>query len=169
MKAIFITTKDIKRYSILSGTVDNDKFTQFVEIAQDIHIQTYLGTDLYEKIQELIINDTIGSVANANYKLLLDTYIKPMHVHWSAVEYMPYIAYTVANGGVYKHTSENSESVSIEEVNVLTERSRTTAQWYTDRMISYLCNNSIDFPEYTSNSSEDIYPTKKSHYTGWVM
>jgi hypothetical protein len=117
----------------------------------------------------LIINDTIGSGANANYKLLLDTYIKPMHVHWSAVEYMPYIAYTVANGGVYKHTSENSESVSIEEVNVLTERSRTTAQWYTDRMISYLCNNSIDFPEYTSNSSEDIYPTKKSHYTGWVM
>ena len=112
MKAIFITTKDIKRYSILSGTVDNDKFTQFVEIAQDIHIQTYLGTDLYEKIQELIINDTIGSGANTNYKLLLDTYIKPMHVHWSAVEYMPYLAYTVANGGVYKHTSENSESAS---------------------------------------------------------
>ncbi len=169
MKAIFITTKDIKRYSILSGTVDNDKFTQFVEIAQDIHIQTYLGTDLYEKIQELIIADTISDSANANYKLLLETYIKPMHVHWSAVEYMPYIAYTVSNGGVYKHTSENSESVGIEEINVLTERSRTTAQWYTDRMISYLCNNSTDFPEYTSNSSEDIYPTKKSHYTGWVI
>ena len=169
MKAIFITTKDIKRYSILDGNVDNDKFNQFVEIAQDIHIQTYLGTDLYEKIQELIINDTIGAVINSDYKLLLDTYIKPMHVHWSSVEFMPYMAYTVANGGVYKHSAESSESVDINEIDKLTERSRTTAQWYTDRMISYLCNNSTDFPEYTSNSSEDIYPTKKAHYTGWVI
>ena len=169
MKAIFITTSDIKRYSILDGNVDNDKFSQFIEIAQDIHTQTYLGTDLYEKLQALVIASEVNDVGNEYYKALLETYVKPMQIHWSVVEIMPYIAYTISNGGVYKHTSETSETVDINEVNLLMERSRTTAQFYTERLIEYLCNNSIEFPEYSSNSNGDIYPAKKSHYTGWVM
>ena len=48
-KALFITTKDIKRYSVLSGNVDPDKFIYMVEIAQDTEVQNYLGTKLLEK------------------------------------------------------------------------------------------------------------------------
>ena len=169
MKAIFITTEDIKRYSILDGNVDNDKFSQFVEIAQDIHVQEYLGTDLYEKIQSLILANTIDDVANADYKTLLESYIKPMHIRWASVELLPYLAYTVSNGGIYKHSSENSESVNINEVNLLTERSRSTAQFYTRRLISFLCDNSTTYPEYNTNSNGDIYPTRDSNYTGWVL
>ena len=51
MKALFITTNDLRRKSIIGGAVDADKFIQFVEVAQDIHIQNYLGTKLYEKIE----------------------------------------------------------------------------------------------------------------------
>jgi len=69
---------------------------------------------------KLPLADTIGVGINSNYKLLLDTYIKPMHVHWSAVEYMPYMAYTVANGGVYKHSAESSETVDANEIDKLT-------------------------------------------------
>ena len=169
MKAIFITTEDIKRYSILDGNVDNDKFSQFVEIAQDIHVQEYLGTDLYEKIQSLILANTIDDVANADYKTLLESYIKPMHIRWASVELLPYLAYTVSNGGIYKHSSENSESVNINEVNLLTERSRSTAQFYTRRLISFLCDTSTTYPEYNTNSNGDIYPSRDSNYTGWVI
>lgn len=168
MKAIFITTEDVKRYSILNGNVDNDKFIQFVEIAQDIHVQSFLGSNLYQKIQDIIIADTVDDVANASYKTLLESYIKPMQVHWSSVEFMPYIAYTVANGGVYKHSAESSETVSIEEINKLTERSRTTAQWYTERMINYICDNQLDFPEYTANE-DDVHPNKYAYSTGWSI
>jgi len=169
MKAIFITSEDIKRYSILDGNVDNDKFNQFVEIAQDIHVQEYLGTDLYEKIQSLILTSTIDDIGNAAYKTLLESYIKPMHIRWASVEFMPYLAYTVSNGGIYKHSSENSESVNIAEVNLLTERSRSTAQFYTRRLVSFLCDNSTNYPEYNTNSNGDITPNKDSNYTGWVL
>ena len=98
-KALFITTKDIKRYSIMNGNVDNDKFIQYIEIAQEIHIQNYLGTKLYEKIEDLIIAGTLD--ANPTYKTLLETYIKPMTIHWAQVEFLPYAAYTISNGGVY--------------------------------------------------------------------
>ena len=54
-KALFITSKDIKRYSVLSGSVDVDRFIYMVEIALDTEIQNYLGTKLLEKLQDLII------------------------------------------------------------------------------------------------------------------
>ncbi len=34
-----------------NGNIDNDKLLPFLHQAQDIHIQNYLGTDLYVKIQ----------------------------------------------------------------------------------------------------------------------
>lgn len=169
MKAIFITPRDIKRYSVLSGNVDTDKFIQFVEIAQDIHVQNYLGTDLYNKIQSLILNGTISDAANEKYKTLLETYIKPMTIYWSLVEYMPNAAYTFSNQGVYKHSSENSETVSKDEIDFLIEKQRSIADNYTRRFIDFMCFNSAKFPEYTSNSNEDIYPDKESNFGGWVL
>ena len=70
-KALFITTQDIKRYSVLSGNVDPDRFIYMVEISQDTEVQNYLGTKLLEKLQSLIIAGTMDLPANANYKLLL--------------------------------------------------------------------------------------------------
>lgn len=169
MKAIFITSEDIKRYSILDGNVDNDKFNQFTEIAQDIHVQEYLGTDLYEKLQSLIIANTIDDIGNSAYKTLLEDYVKPMHIRWASVEFIPYLAYTISNGGIYKHLSETSESVNVNEVNLLLERSRSTAEFYTRRLIAFLCDNSTDYPEYQTNSNGDINPNTKSNYTGWVL
>jgi hypothetical protein len=169
MKALFITADDLKRYSVLSGNLDVNKFMQYIEIAQDIHIQGYLGTDLYDKIQNLIITDTLDDIVNADYKSLLVTYIKPMHIHWAMVEFMPFAAYTVSNGGVYKHTSETSVSVDKNEIDFLIEKQRNTAQFYTRRFIDYMCFNSATYPEYDSNSNGDMYPNKKNNFGGWVL
>ena len=67
-KVLFIKRDDIVRNSVLSGNVDSDKFLQFIEIAQEIHIQNYLGTKLYDKLRTDIIG---GSVPTA-YATLLD-------------------------------------------------------------------------------------------------
>ena len=40
-KALFISPKYIKRKSVISGDVDPDKMVQFIETAQDMHIQNY--------------------------------------------------------------------------------------------------------------------------------
>ena len=77
-EVLLITTTDIKRNSVVSGSVDVDKFVQYLKIAQDIHIQQYLGTDLLVAIQGKIEANTIDDVENANYKNLLIKYVKPM-------------------------------------------------------------------------------------------
>ena len=87
-KVLFIKRDDLVRNSVLSGNIDSDKFLQFIEIAQEIHIQNYLGTKLYDKLRNDII---AGSVATA-YATLLDDYVQPMLIHWALVEYLPHAA-----------------------------------------------------------------------------
>lgn len=169
-KALFITTKDIKRYSVLSGNVDPDKFIYMVEIAQDTEVQNYLGTKLLEKIQALIIAGTINDPANAAYKTLLETYVKPMTIYWALVCYMPFAAYTVANGGVYKHTSESSVTVGKDEVDYLVEKYRDIAQFYTNNFIDFMVYNQNTYPEYNANTQDDTYPdTSNADFGGWVL
>ena len=166
-KALFITPKDLKRYSVFNGNLDTDKFIQWIEVAQEIYIQNYLGTQLYEKIETLITTDALD--ANPTYKTLLETYIKPMTIHWSQVEMLPFLAYTVSNGGIYKHTSESSETVTKDEVDYLAEQERDIAQHYTRRFIDFMSFNQSTYPEYNSNSNNDMYPDKESNFTGWVI
>ena len=69
-----------------------------------------------------------------------------MLIHWAMVEYLPFAAYSVANKGVYKHTSENASVKRKKQT--LIEKKRDLAQYYTDRFISYMSFNNSDFPEY---------------------
>lgn len=164
-QALLISRKDIVKFTAMNGNVDTDKFIQFVKIAQDIHIQNYLGTDLLNKIE----TDILASSLSGSYLTLVTDYVKPMLIHWAMVEYLPFSAYTIANKGVYKHTSENATNVEKEEIDFLIEKERNLAQYYTDRFISYMSFNNDSFPEYNSNSNEDVYPDKDASFEGWVL
>ncbi len=92
-----------------------------------------------------------------------------MLIHWALVEYLPFAAYTIANGGVYKHASESSISVDKDEVDFLVEKERKVADHYTDRFIKYMCYNDTLFPEYNSNTNDDTNPSKDTQTGGWVL
>jgi len=164
-QALLISRKDIVKFTAMNGNVDTDKFIQFIKIAQDIHIQNYLGTDLLNKIE----SDIIASSLTGSYLTLVTDYVKPMLIHWAMVEYLPFAAYTVANKGVFKHSSENATNVDKDEIDFLIEKERNLAQYYTDRFISYMSFNNDSFPEYNSNSNEDVYPDKDASFEGWVL
>ena len=165
-KALFVSIADIKKKSIISGNVDPDKIVQFVEVAQDTHIQNYLGGKLYKKLQDLIVNNQLDDLANSDYKTLVDTYIKPMLIWYTQADYMPFAAFSIGNGGVYKHISENSESVTMEELNMLAARAMETAEFYTRRFMDYMDHNSTLYPEYTSTANEDMNPDRDVNFGG---
>ena len=167
LKALFISVTDLKKKSIIDGNVDSDKIVQYIEIAQDIHIRNYLGTDLYNKIQD----DIEASSLTGDYLTLVTDYVKPMLVHWAMVEYLPFAAYSIANKGVFKHSSENASNVEKEEIDFLIEKERNVAQYYTDRFVDYMSfNASSKFPEYYTNSNDDVYPDKDANsFSGWVL
>jgi hypothetical protein len=164
-QALFISRDDIVKFTVLNGNLDTDKFIQFIKIAQDIHIQNYLGTRLFNRLNDDIVNDDLTQP----YSDLLSTYIKPMLIHWAMVEFLPYAAYTVANKGVFKHNSENSSNVDKNEIDFLIAKERDVAQSYTNRFIDYMCFNQVSFPEYNANSNADVFPDKDANFTGWVI
>jgi hypothetical protein len=163
--ALWIKREDLVRQTALGGNVDQDKFLQFIKIAQEIHIQNYTGTRLYDKISNDIIANTLANP----YLALVNDYLQPMLIHFAMVEYLPFAAYTIANGGVYKHTSENSTSVDKLEVDFLVEKERNIAQYYTDRFITYMSYNQQTFPEYNLNSNADVYPDTTADFASWVL
>ena len=176
MKALFISTQYLKRKSIIDGNVDSDKLVQFIETAQDIHIQNYTGTNLYVKLQNLITTIDVGGTEeplidlpeNSNYKNLLNTYIKPMLAWFAQAEYLPFSLYTVNNGGVFKHRSDNSDQVNPAEIAGLAKRAEDKALFYTNRFIEYMNDNGGLFPEYNS-AQDDMHPEKDISSMGWVL
>lgn len=163
--ALFIKRQDLVRNTILDGNVDTDKFIQFIKIAQEIHIRNYTGTDLYNKIS----NDIIAGTLTGNYEALVNTYIQPMLIHYAMVDYLPFAAYQVKNNGVYKHISESAETVSKSEVDYLVNKEREFAEYYTRRFIDYMSFNETLFPEYRSNTNDDIHPDSDATFNGWVL
>jgi hypothetical protein len=164
---LFINRTDLVRNSIIDGNVDTDKFIQFVKIAQEIDIQQLLGTKMYDGLTSAI--PYIDDPVNARWKTVLDDYIVPMLIWYAQANYMPFAAYQIKNGGVFKHTSENAQSVDKNEIDFLVEKARTHAEWYSRRFIDFMSFNQTTYPEYTSNVNDDIYPSNDATFNGWVL
>ena len=164
----FIDRTDLVRNSILDGNVDTDKFIFFIKTAQEIHIQNYLSTKMYDALTAAIVAG-IDLPENARWKSLLDDYVVPMLIWFTQVDYIPFASYQIRNGGMFKHRSENADTVSKEEVDYLVEKARTNAEWYSRRFIDFMSFNQTLYPEYTSNTNDDIYPSYDATFNGWVL
>jgi hypothetical protein len=163
--ALFISRTDLVKNSIIDGNVDTDKFIQFIKISQEIHLQNYLGSKLYDKISA----DIVAGTLTGDYLALVTDYLQPMLIHYAMMDYLPFAAYQVKNGGVFKHSSENAETVSKDEIDFLSQKQRDFAEYYTRRFIDYICFNSTKFPEYNNNTETDIYPDKDTNSSNWVL
>ena len=162
---LFVKDTDVKRWSALSGNVDTDKYIQYMYIAQDIEIHSVLGTKLYEKLKTDIEADALSG----NYVTLVTDWIAPALIHWAVAHYLPFGSITIGNSGVFRHQPENSVSLSSNEIDNLVDEERKLATYYTKRLDDYLCNNSSLFPEYYTNTKEDIYPSSNDNFASWVL
>ena len=162
-KALFISRDDLVRYTPISGNLDFDRVVQYIEIAQDIHVHELLGSRLYNKLQA----DVLAGTLTGDYETLVTRHIKPLLAHYSLLEFLPFSQFSINNKGVFKHTSENAETLTKGDISMMTEASRDTAQHYATRMVDYLCNYPMLFPEYLTNSRDEMSPNRITNFGGW--
>jgi hypothetical protein len=86
--------------------------------------------------------------------------------NWAFYHAIPFLRFKIENGNIYSKTSETGNSLTTEESQHLREEVRNTAEYYTERMIEYICNNNSSFPEYSTNSGADVSPDKNAYYNG---
>jgi hypothetical protein len=165
MYPLFISPEDLVKRTAINGNVDRDQMIQFIKIAQDIHVQAILGTALYNRLKTDVLNNTLAG----NYETLLEDYVQDVLVHYSMTEILPFLAYKVSNGGVFKKQSENSEGIEKSELEYLIQRERDIAEHYGRRLVSYLTFYGSLTPEYYENQNGEMYPTDGQSFNGWYM
>lgn len=165
--AIALWTKPLhlKQNSVITGDLDDDKITYSIKNAQIIHIQGYLGTDLYNGLQARSVAGTLSVAENT----LINDYIEPALIFWTLSDYVFTGAYNISNKGILKHRDDTSETASKEEIVALGLSYQKTAEHFTERLISYLCDNSPLYPEYHTNSGSDINPDTSFNYGGLYL
>jgi len=166
MKALFISLKDLSSQTALTGNIDPAKLLPAIRAVQEIELPQLLGTDLYNKISADIIEGTLTGV----YLKLKQEYIHNLLIHLSVAYYLPYSSYIISNGGVSKWTGgENHSGVTLSELNFMVNKETEIASMYKKMLVDYLCYNSSDFPEYSTNTNEDTRPNDGSDYTSLFL
>tara|TARA_R110002033_G_scaffold157955_1_gene193996 strand:+ start:423 stop:995 length:573 start_codon:yes stop_codon:yes gene_type:complete len=163
---LFISEAKLKDSTAINLNVDNEIILPYLRQSQKLYVETKLGTDLNNKLKDLIVAGTVGAVGNEAYKTLLDDYIGDMLPNWALYHCIPFLRFKVENGNIYSKTSETGNSLTTEESQHLREEIRNTAEYYTERMIDYICNNNSLFPEYSTNSGADVDPDRNAYYNG---
>ena len=163
---LFISEAKLKDSTAVNLNVSSELLLPFIREAQKLYVETSLGTDLTQKLKDLITAGTLGNIGNEAYKTLVDEYIGDMLPGYALAHALVYLRFKIEAGNIYSKTSETGNSLTTEESQHLREEVRNTAEYYTERMIEYICNNSSSFPEYSTNSGADVSPDKNAYYNG---
>ena len=163
---LFISEAKLKDSTAINLNVDVDLLLPYVRQAQKLYVETKLGTDLTQKLKDLITAGTLGNAGNEAYKTLVDDYIGDMLPNWAFYHAVPFLRFKIENGNIYSKTSETGTPLSTEESQHLREEVRNTAEYYTERMIEYVRNNTSSFPEYSTNTGADVTPDINAYYNG---
>ena len=163
---LFISEDKLKDSTAINMNVDVNFLLPFVKQAQKLYVETKLGTDLNQKLKDLIIAGTVNAGGNEYYKTLLNTYIGDMLPNFALYHAIPFLRFKIENGNIYSKTSENGVALTTEESQHLRSEVLNTGEYYMERMIEYIKNNISRFPEYNTNSGADVTPDSNAYYAG---
>ena len=165
MAVLFVNEDKLKSSTAINYNVDTAFLLPFLKIAQDKHLQIILGTKLYDKLQDDIAG-VDGATLTGVYKTLVDDYIQDAIIHYALVEALPFISFQIKNGSITQKNSENGTAATRQDVDYLVQKERDSAEFYGQRIVEYLCNDSSSFPEYSQNTGADLNPISNAYYTG---
>lgn len=160
---LYISASRIKKDTALGGSVDDNIIMPYILLAQDMFILPILGTDLDTKLKA----DIQGGSLTGAYKTLVETYIQPSLVQFAFAELAPFLRLRFVNNAiVIMGANDQSSSASFEDIKPLMDRAKDAAEFYRQRLIDYIRNNTSSFPEYNTNTGADLDPTTRNYYAG---
>jgi len=167
--ALFISVTDLKQTGYVDENVDDGVVRNVIRTAQEMYIKEALGTALYDALVTGVTNNTLVSP----YTTLMASYVKPTLVWYSMYEGVLPFSLKIRNKGVMQQTSENAQTLGIQDLNKLMDFLLDRAETYRDRMTKYLQENatSSTFSEYLNPGTgvDTIHPDKQSFTSPWVL
>jgi len=160
-EALIISEELFKALAPVTGDLDWSYIWPHILATQDKWIQPTLGQKLYEKIMTDIDGSTLAGV----YKDLLEDYIARVCVWFTCYAGLPFWGVKVVNSGIIQRITDDGSPTSFNDIDKLAELCRGQAEFYKQRLIAYLCANSVDFPEYSVTDNGEVSP-QSVNYSG---
>lgn len=150
---MLISPKRVKESGELNLNVDDGAIGSAIRTAQNVYLTDVIGSDLVEKVQELVYNKIKGSgssiddVDNIAYKTLLDEYLTPVLISKTVIHIALRLSLKIRNMGVVQNRDTNVNYVSLDDIKYLQNYEETMFNHYLNRMVEFLCENKAAFPE----------------------
>lgn len=145
-----ITEEYFKTYSPISDNYNIKDIKPYFHVAEKLWIEPIIGTPLYE---ELLDEVEKNEVTPENATLLLNIY--PLLAFAITYESLPFVGYHLSQVGITKGKSENSEPVSINDVNYISTQLRNQCETMKKLLKKFLDENAEHYPLYYADNTVD--------------
>jgi len=159
-KIYFVSVNDLKENTTISYAVEDKLLENAIYDAGRISIEPILGTDLFNKIETEIGADTISGV----YQTLLDDYIYYAIIKAAEARSLLYLYAKIREKGIITKDDQGASTVDITVLNKMRDEISSDYAYYANRLTEYLCHNSSDYPEYSTNTEDELRPNKDNNY-----
>lgn len=164
---LLVSENKIKAFTSLNKNVDIDAIRAEISIAQDIHLQTLLGTKFYNHLLDQV--SPTGNTFNADELILVNDYISPYLIQIAYYEIIPALHLRSMNVGVVKAGAVDGgrDGVDMETMKYLRGIQKQRADFYMMRLQDYLIigKGQNKFPDYNTQNTEDgMLPSKSEKY-----
>jgi len=154
-EVLFISEENLKRNSDILENVDAKYLRNAILKAQRIKCLPVMGSELFEKIESLIISGDISLPANSLYKDLLDGSLQQAVIAAATAEAIPNVSFKITTKGMMQQTSENAEAADLSAIKYFIQRYEDQSEYWLNRMRDYLQEFQTQIPEYSNPDLSD--------------
>jgi len=167
---LLISQSKLKAFTTIHQNTDEALLTNCVFMAQELGLQTLIGSKGYEYYQNLVKSVQLsgGTMSQAD-QIMLNEYIAQYLVHRAYFEAMPEIWSRKMNKGIQVGASEQGNAIDIKGMSYLREIEESRYQFYAQRMQDRLRSFPNDYPWYYSYTDKDGMPNSKQTYFAGIQ
>ena len=171
MNKIFFINEDVlKSETILNDNVGSEFIRPAIEASQDIYLQQIIGSELMDRLSNLISTDDISKDEFKHYKYLLDDHITNYLKYKVLAEITIPLAYKYRTGGVVQTNGDHTSNSTLKDATLVQNHYELRATFYSDRLSKYLMTNNDIFPEYLSTrDTADMKANPDSYKTNILL
>lgn len=169
-RVLLINESVLKQETILNDNVGVEFIRPAIEASQDMYLQQLIGTELIDKLYQLVIDGTIQNEDNEHYKMLIDDYITNYLKYKVLAEITLPLAYKYRSAGVVQTNGDHYQQSTLRDATMIQSHYEQRATFYGERLTKYLNANSGDFPEYMSTrTSADMMSDPDAYQTNILL
>ena len=156
----FITIEELKQ-TTFNANLDNEYIAPALEEAQSIYLREIIGDLLYNSITNKIDSETLSG----KYLTLVNQYIKPYLTYKVQSVIVIPLNNKTRNAGIINQYDQGFNTSTMKDTAYLADYYNSRAEFYANRLTTYLQKNATDFPEYGYSDDNITQPTESQNVT----